>query len=290
MLDIWGILFSECVCRKLCVRLGHLLKWPESGKICRTFWISCFGLDSRHSSENFIQLRHHGETVAGWKKVVSTASLLPESTLDLGVVFCDFPSIFCPDLMASRGVINVCFLRSCVEGGCHFSGLHLKQCVNLVMHFAPTLGPWDAVALMRQIIIWQDVGLGKHLKLPLTIFILQGLPMSRTPDTLAAKTLAEQNPLEFLNNTWPPNRTKITTAMYNNTHQKDSCPASPALEAEAAEAAGTGIRSLPWSCKSNDHQSIDVQNKHSVTSCLHKVIFCGHKKHITIQRASCPAW
>ena len=50
------------------------------------------------------------------------------------------------------------------------------------------------------------------------------------------------------------------------------------------------IRSLPWPCKSNDHQSSDVQNKHSVTSCLHEVIFCGHKKHITIQRVSCPAW
>ena len=85
---------SVCVCvsQIVCTARTPLEMAISSGKIRRTFWTRS------HSSQNFIQLWHHGETVAGWKKVASGPhlavkhSLLAESTLDLDVLFFDFPS------------------------------------------------------------------------------------------------------------------------------------------------------------------------------------------------------
>ena len=100
------------MCRKLCVPLENPLKWPESGKICGTFWIS-FSV----STKPFIG-ELHGETVTGLKKVVRrdsfrigqhTALVLLEATLDLFILLCHSPSIFCPDFMASLLVFDPSF-------------------------------------------------------------------------------------------------------------------------------------------------------------------------------------
>ena len=116
--------------------------------------------------------------------------LLLEATLNLLVLFCHSPSIFCSDLMASRCVLDPSFLRPCVEGCCYLPPLHIEQHVYLVTHGSPTLGARErGVALVWQTVIRQNFGFRKHLKFHISIFLLQGLAMSRTPNTLAAKSL-----------------------------------------------------------------------------------------------------
>ena len=124
------------------------------------------------------------------KKILHMTLLLLEATLNLFVLLCHSASIFCPDFMASLIVFDPSFLRPCVEGCCDSPPLHIEQHVYLVTHGSPTLGARErAVALVRQTIVWENFGLRKHFKFHISIFLLQGLAMSRTPNTLAAKSL-----------------------------------------------------------------------------------------------------
>ncbi len=204
------------VCRKLRVPLGHLLKLPESEKIRRTLGIAFFGLDKAIHRKTSSSWDIEGETVTGWKEVVRhTFQIGPHSFASLALfhssinrrwtlalsVFCHFPSNFCPDLMSLGRVVNIRLrlLQSCGVG-------------MILWHVIPPLWGPESVQLLS----WQDkdgewqfemfaetdilpddclphagqaIMAECRFLLPFPIFILQGLAMSGTPDTLAAKTL-----------------------------------------------------------------------------------------------------